>query len=235
MAKRKGPPLQLVILMAISGSLMLVAWMKLSSPDFSEPQKARLAAQYYLEALGNAPIERLGLELHPDVRRPLTQDSLKQKFKRLGLEQALQLPADWEPLVQSAQERSWRLNASAGGTQFPVLINVRLPNEMSLGRRWRVYGICRPDLDLPAELQRLHQSPPAAGDSPTLKALRALPVASLQGGALQPGQPLNWTLPDGRVTVWDSQPDGSLGCAYSLRFMRASGTMKQDQTKESQP
>ena len=73
MATRKGPPFQIVLIMACVGVLMIISWLSISSPEAREENKARTTLVYFLEALGRAPLERVGKELHPTVLRQSAQ------------------------------------------------------------------------------------------------------------------------------------------------------------------
>ena len=221
--RRKGPPLQLVIMLAIVGSLMLIIWFKLSSPVFSESQKARNTALYFIEAIAQAPIEKTGQELHPEVRRHFNRDTLPKRFQELGLQSPNLTIVAWhnERYVSSPLEWRWRVDVrNAQQLDIPLLVSVRMPEQMSLGRRWRLYSLCRPDLDL------RRKSWEALSQSEELAEVRASGFEANQTAAwpLVGYDPLQISIPgtDGRrlLLAWEATPAEQLNCDYTLQAKR---------------
>lgn len=215
-------PFQLLLMMAIVLSLMLIVWFKLASTDFKESHKAQLTAEYYLDALGKSPIDKLGAELHPEVRRFYQPKTLEALFQQLSLDKPLTIHQMRDEQYQKEpQQWSWRFDLEQQGKTFPLLLSVRQPQEQAIARRWRVYALCRPDLDLTAQAQLLLKGPRSA-----LQQLAGI-------NAFQPLSPENWKLvstsPPSLIVpgksqklelIWQSEPNGKLGCSYKLSASR---------------
>lgn len=209
-------PLQFVLLVGISGALMLVTWIKLANPEFSETTKAQQTARFYLDAIGKAPIEKLGAELHPQVRSAFTPESLSQYLKARQLDKAVTLKSlREESFDQKAGQWSWRADLSTGGQAFPVLLYVRKPENQTIGRRWRVYALCRPDLDLPLQARQVLDKKTKVQGLSLPADFKASPQTQWR---LVGTQPLTLIVP-GRTQsltlTYSVTPDGRLGCAYS--------------------
>ncbi|PKL76233.1 MAG: hypothetical protein CVV27_11245 [Candidatus Melainabacteria bacterium HGW-Melainabacteria-1] len=224
MAKQQRIPLQLLIMMAFVGVMMLLIWIKMASPQFSESSKARQTGQFYLEGVGRAPIDRLGAEIHPDVKRNFNPASLNLHFAKLELNKPLEI-LNWhdEAFDKTVGEWRWRVEVSQGQTRFPLWLTVRQPQQQTIGRRWRIYSLCRLDRDLRAQAQHLLATPTD---------LPSLPVAALK--AFKPSSESQWRhvgldtliIPgsNNRLSLnWQISSDGKLGCDYKLLSARLSG------------
>ncbi|HEY9841001.1 MAG TPA: hypothetical protein V6D23_11135 [Candidatus Obscuribacterales bacterium] len=230
---RKAPasrlPLQVVLLMAISLALMMITWFKLAKPEFKESNKAQETARFYLEALGRAPIDKLGSELHPEVSSHFNPAGLKASFARLGLAKPLSIRQFREESFDKASEQwQWRIDLSDGQNQFPLLLAVRQPQTQAISRRWRVFALCRPDLDLPVSAAVALKS----GTAPPLRKLSLknftpLPATSWK---LVGTQPLTLIVPgpnQSLTLIWSAKPDGKLGCDYQLQQAKLRETKEQ--------
>lgn len=163
---KKAPPLQIVIMMAFVGVLMLITWLSVSSPEATEESKARNTLNYFLEAVGRSPVERLGKELHPVVRRQYTVETLSRTLDDLHLNAPLQL-SDWSQGEQTFEPRQWMWQLKTqGANAAPETLRayIQYPEEVKISRRWHVRGLCRVDQELPAVTRELLQAI-AAGES----------------------------------------------------------------------
>lgn len=211
-------PIQLVIMIAFVGIMMLLIWLKLAAPEFKESTKAQQTAQYYLEALGKAPVDKLGAELHPDVRKTFNPDTLKTHYAALGIDKGVTiLQMREESFIKEPAQWSWRIDVkTATQARVPLLVSVRQPTTQSIARRWRVYALCRPDLALPDKARELLRDPKAKTSWPGLERFKPAPesdwklVSTAPPTLVVPGQS-----PQERLSIsWEVSPDGQLGCDY---------------------
>lgn len=211
-------PIQLVIMIAFVGVMMLLIWLKLASPEFKESYKAQQTAQFYLEALGKAPIDKLGSELHPDVRKTYNHESLAALYKTLGIDKGVTiLQMREEAFVKEPAQWSWRIDVkTATQARVPLLVSVRQPSAQSIARRWRVYALCRPDLALPVKVREFLSDRKNRAEWPGLERFKPAAetswklVSTNPPTMLVPGQD-----PKERLTIrWLVSPDGQLGCDY---------------------
>lgn len=211
---RRGVPVQLLVMAVITVGLMGVSWFKLLNPEYREDQKARQSISYYLDGLGHAPIDKLGAELHPVARRAFDPASLTAYFTALGLNQPTELRHLSEiDFDTPASEWRWLAEVNAGGKTFPLRVALRQPDQM-IGRRWRIYSLCRLDTDLLRQSAQLLQHPtPAlarqlkdfqpAGD---WQLINTQPLLTQLRGSRQ--QALQLT--------WQASSTPRLGCGYTL-------------------
>lgn len=181
--KRKAV-LNLSAMGLISVGLCFGGWYAIRQPGMRSQNKAQLTAQYYLEALGQAPIHKLGEELYPDIRRSLNPDTYQVYLKQLGLDQNLKT-LSWQTLPTNPKVQQWNWLVQVqpeAGTAFPLIMMVRLPEEMAMSKRWHVYRICRLDHDLRREAQRFidTQQQAAATASVNLQGFTPAPAADWQ-------------------------------------------------------
>ncbi len=220
----KRLPIQLVVMIAFVGMMMLLIWLKLASPEFKESTKARQTAQFYLEALDKAPIDKLGAELHPDVRRSFTHETLRARYAALGIGQGVQmLQMRDEQFVKEPAQWSWRIDIKTPKeARVPLLLSVRQPSAQSIARRWRVYSLCRPDLDLKAEARDVLKKPAELSNAAELKNFKAASESEWKLVSTNPptlivpglGQKQRLSL------IWQVSPDGRLGCTYQRQSVR---------------
>lgn len=211
-------PLQLMIMIAMVLTLMFITWLTLANPDLKEGNKAQMTAQYYLDALGRAPIDKLGAELHPEPRKQFNPDSLNKHLADLQLNQIVKVNQLRDELFQKEPAQwSWRADLSAPTGKFPLLIAVRKPQEQTIARRWRIYSLCRPDLDLMAQSKVLLNQK----DSPLQKFagfanFKAQPESSWKWVGWSP---ITLVIPgqDKKLQLsWTYQSNDKLGCDYQL-------------------
>lgn len=215
-------PTQLIIMAAITLGLIGISMIKLFNPEYSETSKARKAVSYYLDALGKAPITKLGVELHPDLHKTLEVSSLTAYFKRTRLDRPVTLldlnELDYD---KAGNEWEWLAQVQAGQERFPLWVAIRQPSEQVIGRRWRVYALCRPDLDLPA----------TAGQMLSARAQKPTPALTAARKDFQPAAGAHWQLigtqplttvlqgQQGRslILTWKAEANQALGCNYKLQ------------------
>lgn len=152
----KAPPFQIVLIMASVGVLMIISWLSISSPEAREENKARTTLIYFLEALGRAPLERAGKELHPTVLRQYNPETLKKAIAALELQGPLMLKnlSEGEQTFEPRQW-VWRLKTQpqtaegqSTGAETPLIAFIQYPEEMKISRRWHVRSLCRPQKEL---------------------------------------------------------------------------------------
>lgn len=254
---RKAPPLQIVLMMACVGALMLISWLSISSPEAKEENKARTTLAYFLEAIGRSPIDRLGKELHPSVRRQYTPESLQKTLATLQLDQPLEL-SDWAAGEQTFEPRQWRwqLKTRAEGTNSApqtLWAFIQYPEEVKISRRWHVRSLCRPETELPlatqALLSALHSDNPAENTpSPWLsdKGQYTAFLTALKDAPQTKQTPRMTTLLHPRlqseaswqqerlVMQWEAEPGDALHCRYILQAYRLGSTIETPQTSATE-
>lgn len=249
--KRKGPPPQVLIIFAFVLVLMGISAYSVFSSSFQEEHKARQTARYFLEALGRVPPKDLGKHLYGEVRHSYTPQSFAQRLHELGLDQPLEI-VQWQESRRSSDlpQWRWRVQVKQGQKTFPLLVYVRLPQQMSLSRRWETYTFCRPQQDLEAQLAPLFaaglEAPVGAESDPQWQRLKAALkakgfVGNLPGqlvGFDADGESLQYRLPgrDGRVLNldWQVQPGPQLNCDYTLRHFALVGPEREKPPSEVQ-
>ncbi len=221
--KRKAT-INLTAMGLITVGLCFGGWYSMRQPNNRNQNKARLTAQYYLEALGQAPINKLGKELYPDLRRSLNPESYQAYLKQIELNQNLKtLSWDLIPTDPKIQQWNWLVKVQPEtGEAFPLITMVRLPEEMSLSKRWHVYRLCRLDQDLRREAQSFIAAQVQAAETATvdLGQFKPVPAAEWQIDT----DKMQITIPDqsqsqSRLTLrWEVMAGKSgPGCSYRLR------------------
>lgn len=245
---RKGPPLQIVIMIACVGALMIISWLSISSPEAKEENKARTTLAYFLEAVGRSPVEQLGKELHPTVRRQYNPESLQKTLNDLQLAQPQALTA-WSTGEQTFEPRQWRwqLKTQAEGSNAApqdLWAFIQYPEEVKISRRWHVRSLCRPQTELKQATTDLF-SRLSNPESPSqwlsdkgqytafLQALKVAPPpanASLKS-LLSPRLQSEATWSNQRLVMqWEAEPGPDLHCQYILQAYRLGSTMETPQT-----
>lgn len=221
-AAKNRPPTQLIIMAAITLGLIAISMLKLFNPEYSETSKARNAVSYYLDALGKAPITKLGVELHPDLHKTLEVSSLTAYLKRNHLDRPVTLldlnELDYD---KAGNEWEWLAQVQAGQEKFPLWVAIRQPSEQVIGRRWRVYAICRPDLDLPETARQLLSAQAQKPQPALTAALKAFQPAAGAPWQLIGTQPLTTVLQGQQgkslILTWKAEANKALGCNYKLQ------------------
>lgn len=241
MSKRKGPPLQILLICGFVLILMGIMSFKLMNPAFEAESKAKTTAQYFIEATGHAEYTRQGKELHPTPRRQLNPESFGQYMQSIGLDQPVQI-LGWHDKQNQMQPRewSWRIEVQREQEKFSLLTFVRLPEEMSLSRRWRVYSLCRPEQELQAasaQMQRAEFPGKAFKRTPRMEeAIAELQSQKFNSSRLSSYRPLQWQIgtDQGNYQLeWELQPREDLGCSYTLRAFRKSPRQASAETADS--
>jgi hypothetical protein len=222
-------PVQLLLLSAFTIAMMLLTLLKLENPQYGEASKARLTAQYYLEDLGHAQLDKLGADLHPQPRSHFDPPHLNAYFAALGLDKPVSVLSLSEEHYDKAHEQwMWIAQLKAGTGTFPLVVAVRKPQEQSITRRWRIYALCRLDQDLITRTHAMFQSKagPALFQSPA-KIPADFSLAPESTWQMRWTLPANMIVPSegkshGLLMVWEPEPDGSLGCSYQLKQLTES-------------
>ncbi len=251
---KKAPPFQIVLMMACVGALMFVSWLTVSSPENKEENKAQTTLIYFLEAVGKVPVEKLGKELHPTVRRQYNPETLKATLAELGLDKPADL-SDFSQGEQRFEPRQWIWQFKNHGV--PAAAILQYPEEVKISRRWHLRSYCEPQKDMAQatrELLELLKSQPRSDkadeeqNSPDRLSLGAeYEKLSADKGVLalaqlaEPEVSHQWNAkttagwrseirgntPAGTQTLsigWRVVPGKALHCAYEINSYRLGGT-----------
>ena len=233
---RKGPPIQVIIIVGISLGLMFLSWYSISSSAFQEKAKARQTADFFLEAIGRVPAKDLGKYLYDDVRRSYTHDTLAQRLNELGLNKPLEI-GQWSDEQESLNQWRWRVGVTQEEANFDLLVYVRKPEKMSMARRWQTYTLCRPQADLSEILAPVLETTEAPGSgtsaSPQMNAL----WAALKAAQFVPEDMNLWKIvayepllkmmvpgkKDQKLSLeWQVSPQDHLQCRYDFQNFKLS-------------
>ena len=225
MKKKKGPPLQIILIFAFVLALISIMGIKLANPAFKAEAKAKATAQFFLEASGFADMTRQGKEMHPQPRRKLNPEAFAKYMQSMDLDQAIKIKS-WHEEKNSLEPREWRwrVKLEQNNSEFSVYAFVRLPEEMTLSRRWRMYSLCRPELDLQEAAIQIFQGQFPGQNFIENKALNKeiqkfakKPLKIDQKGKITSYTPLSWSIQSEMHKVqWDWRI--SAGEAFQCRY-----------------